>query len=42
MKIPRYAHRLGSMIFKYGFERDVAYLREILDVVGNACKQVNI
>ena len=40
MKIPRYAPRLDCMIFKYGFDRDAADLKEVLDIVNNACKQV--
>lgn len=42
MKIPRYAPRLDCMIFKYGFERDARDLKEILDIVSNACRQVRI
>lgn len=40
MKIPRYAPRLDCMIFKGGFERDSRDLTETLDIVSNACSQV--
>lgn len=41
MRIPRYAHRLDCMIFKYGFDRDVRDLSETLDFVSRACQQVS-